>query len=657
MKHFLSLTPMLLLTATVAAQESARRPIRPEDTYRMQSVSAPRLSPDGKWVLYTQSKVDSAKDSYESRLYMTSTDGEETIQLTEQTKGTGQPAWSPDDRYISFLSKGKGEDGASQIYLMNRKGGEPVQLTSVKGEISAYRWFPDAKRILMEIRDPSTADTAKSKVRKPYEIRRHAFKNDSEGYLDERKSHLYLFDVAAKKLDTLTRGSHDETAAVISPDGKKLAFVSNITADPDLNENTDIFLLDIATGTREQVTTYAGENGVPRFSPDGKLLSYTQSTTESGFNMYEHARLWVYDIASKNARCLSESLDRSVSNAVWSPDSRTIYSTVEDDRRRNILRFDVSKGTHEWMTDAQGAYGSLEIGKDGRMAVLFSDPQTPNEIHVGENGRFRRLTHASRDFLAPLSLSHVSGISCTSVDKNTVNGLLYLPDSNARKLPLVLYIHGGPVAQDEFAFDMTRQVLSGAGYAVAAVNYRGSSGRGLAYTKSISGDWGNKEVKDIQAVVDHLVRTGVADPARLAISGWSYGGILTNYSIATDRRFKAAVSGAGSSLQLSMYGSDQYIRQYEDELGKPWKNPKKWLDLSYPFFKVESITTPTLFMASEDDFNVPVIGAEQMYQAFRSTGIPTELVIYPNQHHGLRVPSYIVHRHRKHLEWFGKYLK
>jgi dipeptidyl aminopeptidase/acylaminoacyl peptidase len=243
------------------------------------------------------------------------------------------------------------------------------------------------------------------------------------------------------------------------------------------------------------------------------------------------------------------------------------------------------------------------------------------------------------------------------VDKNTVNGILYLPDSNARKLPLVLYIHGGPVAQDEFAFDMTRQVLSGAGYAVAAVNYRGSSGRGLAYTKAISGDWGNKEVKDIQAVVDHLVRTGVADPARLAISGWSYGGILTNYSIATDRRFKAAVSGAGSSLQLSMYGSDQYIRQYEEELGKPWRNPKKWLDLSYPFFKVESITTPTLFMASEDDFNVPVIGAEQMYQAFRSTGIPTELVIYPNQHHGLRVPSYIVHRHRKHLEWFGKYLK
>jgi dipeptidyl aminopeptidase/acylaminoacyl peptidase len=657
MKPLATLPVIALLAATTQAQPTDRRPLRPEDTYRMQSVSAPRLSPDGKWILYTQTKVDSAKDGYDGKLYMTGTDGEETIPLTEQTKGTGQPAWSPDDRYISFLSKGKGDDGASQVFLMNRKGGEPVQLTAVKGEIAAYRWFPDAKRILLEIRDPSTADTAKSKVRKPYEIRRHAFKNDSEGYLDERKTHLYLFDIATRKLDTLTRGGHDETGAAISPDGRRVAYVSNITPDPDLNENTDVFLLDIATGTREQVTTYAGENGMPRFSPDGRHLAYTQSTTESGFNMYELSRLWLYDINAKTHRCLSASLDRSVGNAAWTPDSRHLLATVEDDRRRNILRFDAQTGTHQWVTDTLGTYGSLEIGRDGRWVALFSDPRTPNEIHIGQDGRLRRLTHASRDFLAPLRLAHVSGFSCTSVDKNTVNGILYLPDSNARHLPLVLYIHGGPVAQDEFGFDMSRQVLAGAGYAVAAVNYRGSSGRGLAYTKSISGDWGNKEVKDILAVADHLVRTGVADPARLAIAGWSYGGILANYSIATDRRFKAAVSGAGSSLQLSMYGSDQYIRQYEEELGKPWRNPKKWLDLSYPFFKVESITTPTLFMASEDDFNVPVIGAEQMYQAFRSTGIPTELVIYPNQHHGLRVPSYIVHRYRKHLEWFGKYLK
>ena len=644
-------------TISSIAQQNGKRSIRPEDVWRSYSVSSPKISPDGQWILYNHSKVDSIKDGYDGKLYMMSIDGNENIQLTEQTKGVGQPSWSPDNKYISFLSKGKTEESSAQIFLMNRKGGEPIQLTKIKGEISSYRWFPDGKSILMEILDPSTADTAKTKIRKPYEIRRYAFKNDSEGYLDERKTHLYLFDIESKKLDTLTRGVFNESGAAISDDGKKIAYVSNITEDPDRNENTDIFLYDLDNKSTLQITTYAGENGTPRFSPDGRYLSYTQSTTESGFNMYDQSRLWVYDLKANTARCLSENIDRSVGSVNWSADGRFIYSIIEDDRKRNILRFDINTGASDYITDKEGAFSSFDIGKDGRMVALYSNSTTPNEIYTNTNGTFTKVSTFSTAFLAPLKLSYVKGFSCQSVDKNTVTGILYLPDSAARKLPLILYIHGGPVAQDDYGFDMTRQIMSAAGYAVAAVNYRGSSGRGMAYTKSIAGDWGNKEVKDIIAVTDYLIREGYVDPEKLGISGWSYGGILTNYTIATDKRFKAAVSGAGSSLQLSMYGSDQYIKQYEEELGKPWKNPKKWLDLSYPFFKVESIRTPTLFMASEDDFNVPVIGAEQMYQAFKSTGIPTELVIYPNQHHGIRVPSYIIHRHNKHLEWFGRYLK
>lgn len=644
-------------TISSIAQQNGKRSIRPEDVWRSYSVSSPKISPDGQWILYNHSKVDSIKDGYDGKLYMMSINGNENIQLTEQTKGVGQPSWSPDNKYISFLSKGKTEESSAQIFLMNRKGGEPIQLTKIKGEISSYRWFPDGKSILMEILDPSTADTAKTKIRKPYEIRRYTFKNDSEGYLDERKTHLYLFDIESKKLDTLTRGVFNESGAAISDDGKKIAYVSNITEDPDRNENTDIFLYDLDNKSTLQITTYAGENGTPRFSPDGRYLSYTQSTTESGFNMYDQSRLWVYDLKANTARCLSENIDRSVGSVNWSADGRFIYSIIEDDRKRNILRFDINTGASDYITDKEGAFSSLDIGKDGRMVALYSNSTTPNEIYTNTNGTFTKVSTFSTAFLAPLKLSYVKGFSCQSVDKNTVTGILYLPDSAARKLPLILYIHGGPVAQDDYGFDMTRQIMSAAGYAVAAVNYRGSSGRGMAYTKSIAGDWGNKEVKDIIAVTDYLIREDYVDPEKLGISGWSYGGILTNYTIATDKRFKAAVSGAGSSLQLSMYGSDQYIKQYEEELGKPWKNPKKWLDLSYPFFKVESIRTPTLFMASEDDFNVPVIGAEQMYQAFKSTGIPTELVIYPNQHHGIRVPSYIIHRHNKHLEWFGRYLK
>jgi dipeptidyl aminopeptidase/acylaminoacyl peptidase len=258
--------------------------------------------------------------------------------------------------------------------------------------------------------------------------------------------------------------------------------------------------------------------------------------------------------------------------------------------------------------------------------------------------------------MASLKKIVVSGFESVSSDKTRVSGILYLPDSTVTKMPLVLFIHGGPVAQDEFSFDLSRQVLAGAGFAVAAVNYRGSSGRGLDYCKAIYADWGNKEVKDIVGAADHLIRQGIADGDRMAIGGWSYGGILTNYTIATDNRFKAAVSGAGSSLQLSMYGTDQYVLQYEEELGQPWRTKEKWMQLSYPFFQVEKIKTPTLFMASQNDFNVPVAGAEQMYQAFKSSGIPTKLIIYPGQNHGLSVPSYVLHRLQSQIEWFRKYL-
>jgi dipeptidyl aminopeptidase/acylaminoacyl peptidase len=654
MRNLITFAILLCLALQAIAQE--KRLIRPEDLFRMKSISSPKLSPDGQWIMYSLSKADSAKDRYESKLYMMSTDGKETIQLTDE-RSAGSPAWSPDNAYISFLSKSKVEAEPSQLFLMNRKGGEPMQLTHIKGEIFRYKWFEDGKRILLEIRDPNTADTAKTKIRKPYEIDRFHFKDDADGYLDNRKVHLYVFDLHTKKLDTLTRGEKNETNATITRDGQFIAYVSNVTLDPDRNANTDIFLMNVISRKTEQITHYPGSDNNPEFSPDGTHLSFNRSTGQGNFTMYELSELHLYSISSKSITNISSSLDRSIEETSWSPDSKFIYALIENDRKQNIISFDLQNNKTTWITDQTGVYASLEIGEKGEMLALYSDMHTPREIYFNKGNGFKRLTNISDEFRSPLKTIYVKGIEAISSDKNKVSGILYLPDSTARNLPLILFIHGGPVAQDDYSFDMSRQILAGAGFAVAAVNYRGSSGRGKEYTKSIYGDWGNKEVKDIIAIANQLIKDGVVDANKLGIGGWSYGGILTNYTIATDTRFKAAVSGAGSSFQLSLYGTDQYITQYEEELGKPWKNPKKWMDLSYPFFKVEQIKTPTLFMASEDDFNVPVVGAEQMYQAFKSTGIPTELIIYPNQHHGIRVPSYIIHRHYKHINWFNKYLK
>jgi dipeptidyl aminopeptidase/acylaminoacyl peptidase len=225
------------------------------------------------------------------------------------------------------------------------------------------------------------------------------------------------------------------------------------------------------------------------------------------------------------------------------------------------------------------------------------------------------------------------------------------------QLPLILYIHGGPVSQDAYDFDLTRQMLAAGGYVVAAVNYRGSNGRGVEYSKTISANWGNKEVQDLHGAVDWLVKQGLADPSRMGVGGWSYGGILTDYLIASDTRFKAASSGAGTGFTLSLYGVDQYVNQYMNEIGPPWKAIDKYLQIGYPLLKADKIKTPTLFMSGEKDFNVPTAGSEQMYQALRTLGVPTELIVYPGQFHGITVPSYQRDRLERWLAWFDKYLK
>ena len=306
------------------------------------------------------------------------------------------------------------------------------------------------------------------------------------------------------------------------------------------------------------------------------------------------------------------------------------------------------------------SFSDIQInGAANSIATILSEPQLPGELYVIENKQLRRLTHIQDSVTNQIEFSKAEGFTSTSKDGAKISGILYRPVNAVagKRLPTIFFIHGGPVGQDDYGFDLSRQMLAAAGYAVAAVNYRGSNGRGIEFTKAIYADWGNKEVLDILGAADYLVKMGIADENNMGIGGWSYGGILTNYTIASTTRFKAAASGAGSSLQLSMYGVDQYVSQYETELGAPWKNPKKWIDLSYPFFNADKIKTPTLFMAGEKDFNVPSAGSEQMYQALRSLNIPTQLVIYPGQFHGITKPSYQVDRFERYVKWFDKYLK
>ncbi len=309
----------------------------------------------------------------------------------------------------------------------------------------------------------------------------------------------------------------------------------------------------------------------------------------------------------------------------------------------------------------QGTLASFDVARDGRVAVLWSSPSSPFEVYAWD-GKLRPLSKQNDAFLKDTSrLAKVEEVSFKSSDGTEVHGFLTYPAGYVagNRYPLISFNHGGPQSQSDGQFDFNWQLFSANGYAVVATNYRGSTGRGTDYSMGIYASWGKKDVQDVLAAVDDTVKRGIADPERASASAavWSYGGMLTNYAIATDTRFKAAVSGASISNILAGYGTDEYVRDYEVELGTPWKNLDTWMQVSFPFYHADRIKTPTLFMGGTKDFNVTLLNQEQMYEALRSQGLATELVIYPNQFHGFTRPSYILDRYHRWLAWYAKWLK
>ena len=421
----------------------------------------------------------------------------------------------------------------------------------------------------------------------------------------------------------------------------------------------------IAESTGKDGTGIVPIAGEPVGSPDGTKITYIQGTAGK-YAGYGSSQVAVLPIAagaptSASPTLPSEALDRSVSNLRWSLDGQTLFFGFDDDRERFVGSVPAVGGEIERRKLAESALATsivnaFEVGRKG-IAVLATSPTHPPEIFRLGDGL--ALSDHNRALREQIAWAKVRGIDVTSKDGTRVGAMLYEPPRGQRgkPLPTIAFIHGGPFGQDAYEFDWMAQSLAATGYLVVQPNYRGSSGRGADFSRTLYAKWADG-VQDIHAVMDYLVAEGLSDPKRLGIGGWSYGGINTNYAIATDTRFKAAVSGPSITNLVTGYGTDQYIRQYEGELGKAWveEDLARYLELSFPFFHADRIQTPTLFMCGEKDFNVPLINSEQMYMALRSLGIPTELVIYPGQYHWPSVPSYLEDLMVRWIAWYDAQL-
>ena len=662
------LVAFLLLPCLVRA-ENTPRPLAAEDLARLHTLGDVQVSPEGEWVAYTVASFDPKEDRQQKDLWMVSWDGARRIRLTWGPARASKPRWDPAGAHLAFLSA-RGDEKelkkGPQVWLLDRAGGEARRLTSIPGGVSEMAWSPDSRRMVLQVMDPDPdADPElkegwKRKTAPPIVIDRYHFKEDSDGYLGARRSHLQLLDVSSGKLEPLTSGRFSEESPAFSPDGTRIAFVSNRTPDPDRNDESAIFVMEAKAGAKlVQLTSHGGpDGGKPSFSPDGKWIAFLRGD-ETKYTAYNQNRAAVVPSTGGPVRVLTDSLDRRVFGPlVWSGDSASLAFLVRDDRDKYVGRVSVAGGAVERLSSGHRVVEDLAPRKDGSFAVLAGTASDPLEVAALERGVLHPLS-AHNDWLREVHLGTVEDFSSRSADGTEVHGVLTKPPDfvAGRKYPTILWIHGGPNMQDEHNFRFERHFLASRGFAVLSVNYRGSSGRGSAFQKAIFADWGNKEVQDLLGAVDQAVRMGVADPDRLGIGGWSYGGILTNYVIARDSRFKAAVSGASSSLQLAMYGTDEYVLQYESELGPPWKSPDLWIRLSDPFFHADRIKTPTLFMGGTRDFNVPLAGAEQMYEALRSLGVETLLVVYPDQHHEIGPLSYQVDRLERYASWFARFLR
>ncbi|HSW31359.1 MAG TPA: S9 family peptidase [Longimicrobiales bacterium] len=644
-------------------QDGAIKKLSLEGYLDMESVSGPRISPDGRQIVYTRGWVDKVNDKRESSIWIMNADGTRNRFLVD---GSG-PVWSPDGTRIAYTAEG--EPQGTQIFVrwMDDEGAV-TQVTRVEKAPSGLAWSPDGRWIAFGmtvddqeswgIRLPGRPEGAKWTA-EPRIVTRADYRQDRQGFTDDGWRHVFVVPAEGGTPRQLTDGKHDHGTAVWTPDGKELLFSGLRTGDELAWRESEIYAVDVASGAIRQLTTRKGPDNNPLPSPDGKLIAYVGDDYHE--DTYRDAKIYVMGRDGSSPRVISGDLDRPTGDLIWASDGSGLYFTVSDAGSSNTHFVAVGGGVRK-VTEGIHILGISSLSTSGTLVGTRSTPREPADVvafDVRRPGDIRRLTNVNEDVLAGVTLGDVEEIWYGSLDDYRIQGWIVKPPDfdPSKKYPLMLSIHGGPHAMYGVGFSYEWQEHAANGYVVLYTNPRGSTGYGSAFANAINNAYPSKDFDDLMKGVDVVLGKGFVDEQKMYVYGCSGGGVLTSWTVGHTDRFAAASADCPVINWLSFVGTTDSPGWYRNFDRLPWEDPSEHLRRS-PLMYVGNVKTPTMLMTGVLDLRTPMPQTEEYYQALKMEGVPTAMIRFNNEWHGTSsTPSNFLRTQLYHREWFQRWSK